>query len=463
MIQAGQYLKRLSLIAGDLIVFQVALVITVTIRHGGYDPVQWSLNAWPFFWLSLLWVVAFFIVGLYDLTPSQEPIRLLRTYLEGMIVNLGIALGFFYLIPFWGIAPRTILFLQFSVALLLGYFWRLCFGKLVLGKIAPGRVAYIGPAEDVRDVDALLRSSTLGYQLAFALPTSGVPYRHAEIKWLPDFQSLDLALSGEKIGALVVGARPDEYPELKAALYRALSTSVAILDRAEIEEAATGRIPLTHVSETWFLQHLNESEKAWYETVKRFADLLLAIPVGLVTLALLPFVFILTKLSSPGPVFIRQQRVGRGGKPFTLIKFRTMHATSAGGLSEPNGPQFTSNAKTDPRLFPWGKFMRRSRIDELPQVWNVLRGELSFIGPRPERPEFVQPLVERMPFYALRHLTRPGLTGWAQVKFLTPNASIEDNLKKLQYDLYYIKHRSPILDFVIILRTIGVMLRRQGT
>jgi lipopolysaccharide/colanic/teichoic acid biosynthesis glycosyltransferase len=102
-------------------------------------------------------------------------------------------------------------------------------------------------------------------------------------------------------------------------------------------------------------------------------------------------------------------------------------------------------------------------VDELPQVWNVLKGDLSFVGPRPERPEFVGPLVERMPYYALRHLTRPGLTGWAQVQFLTPTASLDDNLKKLQYDLYYIKHRSMIIDAAILLKTIGIVLRRQGT
>ena len=107
--------------------------------------------------------------------------------------------------------------------------------------------------------------------------------------------------------------------------------------------------------------------------------------------------------------------------------------------------------------------MRRLRIDELPQVWNVLRGDLSFVGPRPERPEFVAPLVERMPYYPLRHLTRPGLTGWAQVQYLTPIASIEDNLTKLQYDLYYIKNRSLLLDLAILLKTVGIVLRRQGT
>lgn len=141
-----------------------------------------------------------------------------------------------------------------------------------------------------------------------------------------------------------------------------------------------------------------------------------------------------------------------------IWKFRTMHTDSERG-----GAQFTANAKTDPRLFKFGRIMRQLRIDELPQVWNVIRGDLSFVGPRPERPEFVAPLNEQVPYYALRHLARPGLTGWAQVLYLTPTAHLEDNLKKLQYDLYYIKHRSLVLDAAILLKTIGIVLRRQGT
>jgi lipopolysaccharide/colanic/teichoic acid biosynthesis glycosyltransferase len=171
-----------------------------------------------------------------------------------------------------------------------------------------------------------------------------------------------------------------------------------------------------------------------------------------------PFIAITTKLSSKGPIIYSQLRVGKNGKTFKIYKFRTMHIDA-----EKDGARFTADAKTDPRLFAFGRFMRRARIDELPQIWNVLIGDLSLIGPRPERPEFVTPLIERMPYYALRHLTRPGLTGWAQVMFLTPTASLEDNLKKLQYDLYYIKHRSFFLDALILLRTIGIVLRRQGT
>lgn len=463
MISTGQNLKRILLMAGDLTCFQLALVITIAIRYGGFDSERWAVNAWPFLLVSLLWLVSFFIAGLYDLTVNEDPMRLLRTYLEGMMANLGLALALFYLVPIFGIAPRTILLLQFAVALLLGYFWRITIGRWLLGRFTPGHVLYVGPAEDVQKIDSLLKSSTLGYRLASAVATSGEAYRHGEIKWIPNLEHFDDTLRREHISAVVVGVKPDEHEGAKQALYRTLFTSVAILDRAELEEAATGRIPLSYVSETWFLQHLNESNKGAYESTKRFVDILLVIPFGLVTLLALPFVALGIKLTSPGPILIRQTRTGRGGQAFTLLKFRTMHASSAGGLSEPHGPQFTTDVRNDPRLFAFGRFLRRARIDELPQVWNVFRGDLSLIGPRPERPEFVQPLLERMPYYALRHLTRPGLTGWAQTKFLTPTASLDDNLKKLQYDLYYIKHRNLLLDFIILLRTVGIVLRRQGT
>ncbi|HEU0050483.1 MAG TPA: sugar transferase, partial [Patescibacteria group bacterium] len=210
--------------------------------------------------------------------------------------------------------------------------------------------------------------------------------------------------------------------------------------------------------ETWFLSHLKETEKTWYEVVKRAADILIAIPFAVVTAILTPFIALLIKLSSPGPVFYSQIRVGRNGKLIKIYKFRSMRIDA-----EASGPQFTAKTASDPRVTSIGRFLRQTRIDELPQIWNVLHGDLSLIGPRPERPEFVTPLVEKMPYYALRHLTRPGLTGWAQVKFLTPTATLDDNLTKLQYDLYYIKNRSLLLDAAILLKTVGIVLRRQGT
>lgn len=347
--------------------------------------------------------------------------------------------------------------LFFSLALLFGYAWRIFAGRLLQSYFSGGRVLFVGPAEEMRKVDALLRESALGMKLVAAIATSGETYRHNDIPWmpLPEYQDI---ITREHITSVVLGVRPESQPELSRHLYNSLFNSIQILDRAEIEEAATGRIPLSYVTESWFLHHLNEGNKTWYESAKRVSDIILAIPFGLITILILPLVAAAIKLSSKGPIFYTQIRVGKNAKPFNIIKFRTMHLDA-----EKDGARFTADAKTDPRLFAFGRFMRRARIDELPQIWNVLKGDLSLIGPRPERPEFVGPLIERMPYYALRHLTRPGLTGWAQVMFLTPTASLEDNLKKLQYDLYYIKHRSFFLDALILLRTVGIVLRRQGT
>jgi lipopolysaccharide/colanic/teichoic acid biosynthesis glycosyltransferase len=170
---------------------------------------------------------------------------------------------------------------------------------------------------------------------------------------------------------------------------------------------------------------------------------------------LTPIIALAVKLSSPGPVLFRQERVGKHGKRFWIVKFRTMREDA-----EANGAQFATIQ--DPRITAVGAFLRATRLDELPQVWNVLKGDMSFVGPRPERPEFVDQLTERLPFYALRHLTRPGLTGWAQVRYKYAS-SLEENLVKLQYDLFYVKHRSLILDLAILLKTINTVVRRQGT
>ncbi|MDP3794277.1 MAG: exopolysaccharide biosynthesis polyprenyl glycosylphosphotransferase, partial [Candidatus Uhrbacteria bacterium] len=367
-------------------------------------------------------------------------------------------MAFFYLIPVFGIAPRTNLFLYFVVSLLLGYLWRLLFQRFINERFSHGRVLFIGPAEEAKEVHRLLESSALGLKLTAAFPTSGSPQYDLPISWWQEWPALHKQIQQEKISAVVLGIKPDDHEELKNLLYHLLFDSVVLLDRAEIEELTTGRIPLSYVSETWFLHHLHESDKAWYEIVKRGSDIILAIPFCLLTFLAYPLSALMIKLSSPGPVLYSQTRVGKNGKLIRIWKFRTMHTDA-----EKYGPQFTASSKTDPRLFAFGRLMRQLRIDELPQIWNVLRGDLSLIGPRPERPEFVTPLVERMPYYVLRHLSRPGLTGWAQVRFLTPTSSLDDNLKKLQYDLYYIKHRSLLLDIAILLKTIGIVLRRQGT
>lgn len=458
-------IKQILLLVGDYAIFHVALLTALLLRYGAVRPTDYQSHLLPFSILGILWVLSFYVVGLYDLALTRDSLKFFRAYLEGMLANLAIALGFFYLIPVFGIAPRTNLLLYFACALLIGYAWRLLFNRAIAPALFRNRVLYVGSGADAAKLHDLLRKSAHGLELVAVAETApGTRFDTGEITWHVNLDAIDQVLRDRNVQTIVLGHRPDEIPGLRDALYKTLFTSVVLLDRASLDEAVTGRVPLEYVSQTWFLEHLREHDKAWYESAKRVGDVVMAIPFGILTLALYPFVAATIKLSSRGPVLIRQKRVGKYGNIFTLFKFRTMIANAPDGSAEGKSePQFTANAKTDPRLFPAGRILRQLRIDEFPQIWNVMRGDMSFVGPRPERPEFVQQLTERMPYYALRHLTRPGLTGWAQVRFLTPTASLEDNLTKLQYDLYYIKNRSLLLDAAILLKTIGIVLKRQGT
>ncbi len=188
---------------------------------------------------------------------------------------------------------------------------------------------------------------------------------------------------------------------------------------------------------------------------RRCVSILVSLTGLLLVLPLIPLVVLAIKLTSDGPVLFRQERVGRYGETFTLFKFRTMRHDAENGT----GPVWA--ADNDPRITAVGKFLRKSRLDEIPQLWNVLKGNMGFVGPRPERPEFVQWLTEAIPYYHLRHMIRPGVTGWAQVQY-EYGASLEQSKQKLQYDLYYIKHMSVMLDLVILFKTVKTVIAARG-
>ena len=224
----------------------------------------------------------------------------------------------------------------------------------------------------------------------------------------------------------------------------------------EFYEMYENKLPVSHLSSKWFLE--NSGFEIYYNNfnlkAKRLLDLIFAIIIGLCTLPLMIMAAIIVKLESKGPIFFVQERIGEGNKKFNIVKFRSM-TTDA----EKNGPQWAS--KNDNRVTRWGKIMRATRIDELPQLWNVLRGEMSFVGPRPEREYFIQQLEKEIPYYNLRHTVKPGLTGWAQVMY-PYGASVEDAYRKLQYDLYYIKHHDIIFDIKVLLKTITIVIFGKG-
>ena len=224
---------------------------------------------------------------------------------------------------------------------------------------------------------------------------------------------------------------------------------------ASVYEEYTGKIAVENLRPSWLIFSSGFKKSAWLASAKRALDVVAA-SAGLVICApLMLLVGLAIKLASPGPALYHQERVGRSGRTFTVHKFRSMRPDA----ELATGAVWAS--ADDPRITPLGRVLRRTRLDELPQLWNVLKGDMSFVGPRPERPEFVRQLTESIPFYGQRHVVRPGLTGWAQVRY-TYGASVEDALMKLQYDLYYIKNLSLALDLYIIFSTIKTVVLRRG-
>jgi sugar transferase (PEP-CTERM system associated) len=224
---------------------------------------------------------------------------------------------------------------------------------------------------------------------------------------------------------------------------------------ASVYEEYTGKIAVENLRPSWFIFSPCFRKTRALLVLKRALDIAVAL-VGLtVSFPLLVLLAIAVKASSPGPAFYRQARVGQNGRVFSVCKLRSMRQDAEAGT----GPVWAR--RDDNRVTPLGRFMRRTRLDELPQFWNVLRGNMSFVGPRPERPEFVRSLTQQIPFYGQRHVVKPGLTGWAQVRY-TYGASVEDAIQKLQYDLYYVKHLSVWFDLIIILETVKTVVSRAG-
>ncbi|KDN56032.1 exopolysaccharide biosynthesis polyprenyl glycosylphosphotransferase [Flavobacterium seoulense] len=244
--------------------------------------------------------------------------------------------------------------------------------------------------------------------------------------------------------------------ELYQQLLKLLESGKVIREYSQVYEAKTQRIPMQYVERDFYLffPFSSNNQNRLYLAIVRVLEIVLSIIGLLITLVLIPFIFLVNAFANKGSLFYTQERVGKDGAVFNILKFRTMIANA-----EKENAQFAT--AQDNRITAFGKFMRKTRMDEFPQFVNILKGEMAVIGPRPERPFFVKEIAERMPFYETRHVIKPGLTGWAQVNY-SYGESIEESLIKLQYDLYYIKHRSFYLDFNITLKTITTILFYRG-
>lgn len=443
MSDAFVKIKQWLLLTGDFISFYLALLLSLIARYRGeFLAETWQTHLAPFTLIYFVWILVFYINGLYDLRRAKNNLEFGRLFFGGLAVNAALAIGFFYLAPWVGIAPKTNLFLVLIFVVVLIYGWRMLFNFLIVNSFAKTRILFLGESQESEEIIRLIeREPQLGYEIADVIVPSN------EI-------ALQNIIDEKKVNIIVLGEHLNKTPELTHALYQTIFSQMTFVDIITFFENLTGRVPVAALNESWFLENLKEADKKLYNFFKTAGDFILALILAVLLIAILPLIAIAIKLQDRGSVFYTQKRIGLDGREYIIYKFRTMIENA-----ESAGAQFAG--MKDNRITPVGKFLRKTRLDELPQVWNILRGEMSFVGPRPERSEFVSELTRQMPFYAVRHLIKPGLTGWAQINY--PYAgTFEENLKKLEYDLYYLKNRSILLDIAILFKTLNIVLRFKG-
>jgi lipopolysaccharide/colanic/teichoic acid biosynthesis glycosyltransferase len=261
-------------------------------------------------------------------------------------------------------------------------------------------------------------------------------------------------LRNENITIIAADFKNEKIEPLLPKFYNLIFSKIQLLDAHRIYEDIFDRIPLSLVKYSWFLENISGSTQKGYDVLKRTMDVILSLVFGILSLVLYPFIFIAIKIEDRGPVFFAQERVGRNNKIFRIVKFRSLKVhDDEGGIAK------------NPIPTKIGGFIRKTRIDELPQLWNVLKGDLSLIGPRPEIPALVKQYGKEISYYNVRHLIKPGLSGWAQLYQSTPpkfRPQNDETRTKLSYDLYYIKNRSLVLDLKVALRTLKILLSREG-
>jgi len=398
--------------------------------------------------------VALIAVGVF----GADALRSMRFAGARLLVGVSLAILSFALIAyvlhghtFW----RSTLFFAMMLAIALLMANRLLVGGILGASAFRRRVLVLGAGKRARRIRTLAERPESGFCVAgyIAMNAGQGTIEQA----VPRGAIADLSRHVQDLGAsevvLALEERRNALP-LKD-LLRIKTAGVHVNDFSSFMERETGRVDLDTLNPSWLIFSDGfSSGRMVSSAVKRAFDVVASGVLLLLTLPLIALFALLVKLDSPGPAFFRQRRIGLYGEPFELIKLRSMRADA-----EKGGAKWAE--KNDPRITRVGHFIRKLRIDELPQAWNVLTGRMSFVGPRPEVPAFVEDLEGKLPFYAERHMIKPGITGWAQIN-LPYGASVEDARAKLEYDLYYAKNYTPFLDLLILLQTLRVILWPEG-
>ena len=448
------------LIIAEAVLVYGALVCAVYIRFGLIDGADELLQNNGFLKAALaafFCLAAFYLFDLYDFLVMHDRRELVLRLIQALGLAWIVLAFSFYMFPALKLG-RGVSVIALPIALTLMVGWRVSIHWLLGHPDFGERILIVGSGNLAVEVAReVLDRPDAGYRIVGFVGTDADLIGKSLInpRVIGTTEELDAIVKREHIDRIVVamGERRGQLPTNKL-LQLSLAGQVNIEEGASFYERITGRVSLNMVRPSWLIFSGRGRSTKIAEVARNVVHWLVALIGAILSLPIVLVTAVLIKLESKGPIFYRQERVGKNGRTFVLAKFRSMRVDA-----EASGPVWAS--KKDDRTTRVGRIIRKVRVDEIPQFWNILKGEMSFVGPRPERPHFVAQLAEEIPFYEQRHLIAPGLTGWAQIKY-NYGASIEDARQKLQYDLFYIKNHGLVFDAIILFETVKIILFGRG-
>ncbi|WP_418514145.1 sugar transferase [Corallibacter sp.] len=441
-------------------ILMVFLAIYFLNLYPKFDYIEFNKSNYVALTLLAVYITIFgTIFELYDLQKASK----FDTTFRNIVITTSTVVLFYLLTPILSpyLPEERIQIVYFYVALIVSILlWRLFYINLIESPRFYKRVLLVGEISNIDGLVKALNTSDPNYKIVGFINSEASTSDSVRFKGLKEFKAADFlsVIEKERISEVLVASFNSEaiIAEVYHDLMMLLERGFKIREYTQVYEELLHRVPIQFVGKDFYkyFPFSRSNDNKLYIFFQRTFDVILAI-IGLALGTLIiPFIFIGNIIGNKGPMFYSQERIGRNGKPFNILKLRTMVVNA-----EKDGARWAK--KNDTRVTKFGKFLRKSRLDEIPQFYNVLRGDMSVIGPRPERPFFVNELSRIIPFYETRHIIKPGLTGWAQVK-TRYGSSVDDSLIKLQYDLYYIKHRSVFLDFNIAIKTLSTILYYRG-
>jgi exopolysaccharide biosynthesis polyprenyl glycosylphosphotransferase len=443
--------EGMTLFLGDIAVLLISLLLTIVIRYGSLSSQEIVVGHFkPFSIIFIISLVIYFIAGLYEKHTVFLKNKLSSILLRVQFFNAVVIIAFFYFIPYFLITPKVTMFIYLICSFLLMLAWRTAIVQVVTTR-RKYKALLIANGSDADDLYNEINNNSK-YGISFVLRINP----DTDIKTGDEI--LD-CIKNNGITYVVADFANKKVDELMPLLYKLIFSGVQFSDIQKVYEGVFDKVPLLLVNDTWFLENVSTSPKATFDILKRGTDIILSTILGIISLIFYPFVYLLIKLDDGGVIFSYQYRVGQNNKIVKIAKFRTMSIANDGGKWNPGDDKKQKNVVT--RV---GKFLRKSRIDELPQLWNVFAGDISLIGPRPEFEEPVTQYAKAIPYYNVRHIVKPGLSGWAQIYGRHPHhgVHVDDTRDKLSYDLFYIKNRSILLDVKIALQTLKVLVSFMG-